>query len=383
MNCTSHISNVPVEILQTFYVLLPTLRDRVNFSLVSKTFQAVAQDDVIARRMLKKIGIPLQGQECYSKCMQKIKWIYERINEKKCHYLIEKKPQPGQGFIDFFKINHSLVLLDTLRILCKATGGPWKEIKEEKKSTNTPYNRTFKFLLEDSKECEKISLPIKYCFPHRITFLPKEIEFFSNLKELNISNNALKSLPLEIGTLFNLEKLDLSCNSFEYLPLEIVDLTHLRELNLESNRFRGLRREIGILTNLERLNLANNQLESLPYEMAYLTNLLCLHLDENRLQTIPRAIGGLINLQYLDLNFNRLRTLPSAIGNLPNLETLNVSKNQLESLPRELRKLSSLTLLNVDYNPLMRLDPYLNETNVETLLNNRPESPDRRTCHLM
>lgn len=67
--------------------------------------------------------------------------------------------------------------------------------------------------------------------------LPPEIGNLSNLQELILGGNKLRSLPAELGNLANLLTLDLSYNALTSLPPEIGNLSNLVSLQLNNNNF--------------------------------------------------------------------------------------------------------------------------------------------------
>ena len=60
----------------------------------------------------------------------------------------------------------------------------------------------------------------------------------TNLKALDISNNALRSLPDAICDLGRLERLDCSYNELQRLPQGLSRMTSLRDLRLSKNKLR-------------------------------------------------------------------------------------------------------------------------------------------------
>lgn len=189
--------------------------------------------------------------------------------------------------------------------------------------------------------------------------VPSEIENFTYLQRLDLTENFITSLPPEIGNLANLESLAISLTPWETLsghvgltslPPEIGNLTNLQGLGLPRNQLTSLPPEIGNLTNLQGLALDDNRLASLPPEIGNLTNLKTLSLEDNLLTTVPDTIGNLSSLERLGIYRNQLVTVPAEIGNLTNLQSLYLHENQLTSLPDEISNLINLLNLDVSEN---------------------------------
>ncbi|WP_396176707.1 leucine-rich repeat domain-containing protein, partial [Flavobacterium sp.] len=125
------------------------------------------------------------------------------------------------------------------------------------------------------------------------------IESFTNLINLNCSNNQLTSLI--VSGLTNLKYL--YCNNNQLPSLNVIGLSNLQRLECQNNLLPSL--NISGLSNLQRLECQNNLLPSLN-------------------------ISGLTNLQTLKCGYNLLPSLN--VSGLTNLQTLECSGNQLPSL---------------------------------------------------
>lgn len=67
--------------------------------------------------------------------------------------------------------------------------------------------------------------------------LKAEIRHLTELRELDISNNAFTGLPAEVGQLQKLQRLDLSNNPFTGLPHELGNLHDLQQLDLRGTQY--------------------------------------------------------------------------------------------------------------------------------------------------
>jgi len=194
---------------------------------------------------------------------------------------------------------------------------------------------------------------------NQLTSVPAEITRLTNLTSLDLGGNQLTRVPAEIMQLTNLTMLDLRENQLTSVPPEITQLTNLRSLYLSRNQLTTVPEEITRLTNLTSLFLTGNQLTSLPAEITQLTNLTSLFLTGNHVTSIPVELTRLTNLTDLYLSYNELTSLPSEITRLTNLTSLNLRGNQLTSLPAEIMRLTNLTSLNLCGNQLKSLPAQL------------------------
>ena len=96
----------------------------------------------------------------------------------------------------------------------------------------------------------------------RITYIPEEIGYLSNLKELGLGGNQIKEIPESIGNLSNLKKLYLSKNQIREIPESIGNLSNLKKLYLRNNQIKKIPESIGNLSNLQRLDLGGNPLSN-------------------------------------------------------------------------------------------------------------------------
>jgi len=102
-------------------------------------------------------------------------------------------------------------------------------------------------------------------------------------KNLDLSNQGLKTVPSYVFEQTNLENLNISHNSLSgTIPAEIKSLINLKTLNASNNIMSGVPAEIGQLKNLEVIDLSNNQIVGLPHELGDLKNLKILNLSGNK-----------------------------------------------------------------------------------------------------
>jgi hypothetical protein len=71
--------------------------------------------------------------------------------------------------------------------------------------------------------------------PERVGCLQSErvgANTLQELRELNVSNNTLKTLPASVGYLSKLESLKIGANRLKRLPLEVLEMRDLEELQV-------------------------------------------------------------------------------------------------------------------------------------------------------
>ena len=146
------------------------------------------------------------------------------------------------------------------------------------------------------------------------------IEFFANLRQLNVLNNQL--VELDVSNLTNLTWLSVGGN--QLTSLDVSNLPNLQELNAWNNQLVEL--DVSNLPNLWRLDASNNQLASI--DLLNLPNLRHLNIMRNQLTEL--YLPNLPNLTFLMAMANQLTSID--VSNLPNLRYLFLNSNQLTSL---------------------------------------------------
>ncbi|CAM9993902.1 unnamed protein product [Laminaria digitata] len=148
------------------------------------------------------------------------------------------------------------------------------------------------------------------------------------------ANNLRGYIPKELGFLIELKELWLGENLLSGLiPPELENLAALTHLHLEGSQLSGpIPEALGALTKLETLFLSQNRLTgSIPKELESLSELQQLHLGSNQLTgPIPEALGALTKLETLFLSQNQLTgSIPKELGGLSELRQLHLGSNQL------------------------------------------------------
>ena len=171
------------------------------------------------------------------------------------------------------------------------------------------------------------------------------IQSCTTLRELRLSNMAIKKVPQSVRHSATLQRLDLSCN-------RIVDLDEA-----------GLDR----LPDLTYLSLQNNRMEKLPSYFSHMWTLRYLNISNNKLRRMPPVILDLVGLLDLDISFNAISELPETIGQLRSLEKFIIVGNQVSKLPDAFNGLVNLRILDCRRNQITDLIVTCQLPNLEKL----------------
>uniref|UniRef100_A0A0N5AV00 Leucine-rich repeat-containing protein 40 n=1 Tax=Syphacia muris TaxID=451379 RepID=A0A0N5AV00_9BILA len=160
-------------------------------------------------------------------------------------------------------------------------------------------------------------------------------------------DNAQKSRVLQLR----------NCN-LKNLPEQLFEVTEiLRNLDLSQNCIRSLPSTIGTFVNLKQLHLSNNELSALPDDIGLLKKLEVLSLDNNELSTLPDGFVGLSSLAILKLSHNKFVDFPKVVCHLASLDNLDMSSNLVEQLPDQVtltiffrRLISYLVVIQINLN---------------------------------
>ncbi|KLO15376.1 L domain-like protein [Schizopora paradoxa] len=159
------------------------------------------------------------------------------------------------------------------------------------------------------------------------------IQSCGTLRELRLSNMAMKKVPQSVRHSISLNRLDVSCN-------RIADLDDS-----------GLDR-IPLLSNLKA---QNNRIDKLPSFFPQMHSLRFLNISNNKFQTFPSVIPEMTNLVDLDISFNEIESLPDSIGRLKHLERFLIVGNKISVLPATCEGLTRLEMLDCRRNNISDL----------------------------
>ncbi|XP_013622929.1 PREDICTED: disease resistance protein RRS1 isoform X2 [Brassica oleracea var. oleracea] len=180
----------------------------------------------------------------------------------------------------------------------------------------------------------------------------EEIQCFPrNMKELNLSDTAIRKISSSIGHLTALEVLNLTnCKRLQHLPMGMSNLTSLVKLMLTGCS--NLEHIQDLPTGLKELYLAETAIRELPSSICHLSELVVFDAENcQKLQDLPTAIGNLNSLSMLKLSgcleLEDIHDLPR------NLKILNLAETPIRKMPSSFEDLTEL--ISVDLNHCKRL----------------------------
>lgn len=165
----------------------------------------------------------------------------------------------------------------------------------------------------------------------------------------------IHSLPENIKGADQVKVLSISRNPLKILPEQISGFDNLETLIAVNCELVKITSGIGNLHRLKSLTLSENLLTELPDVIGELSALIYLNVQNNRLHYFPEGLCRCRNLEYLNANWNRLTQVFDRINHLSKLRILNLFKNQILFLPENLSGLISLEQMEIGYNPLKTL----------------------------
>ena len=159
------------------------------------------------------------------------------------------------------------------------------------------------------------------------------IEFFANLKNLDIQSQSLNNLDI-LNTLTKLETLN--CSNIKLASLNLTSLINLKAVFCFNNNLENL--FLNGLLNLEQIHCSGNKLKNLNLQGVH--NLIQLNIANNPLTEIDLSNLSKLNALTINNNFSSLD-----FSNLINLESLTIGDNVSDKLKLQSLNFSSLKKL--------------------------------------
>uniref|UniRef100_A0A8C6UXT0 protein-serine/threonine phosphatase n=1 Tax=Neogobius melanostomus TaxID=47308 RepID=A0A8C6UXT0_9GOBI len=189
--------------------------------------------------------------------------------------------------------------------------------------------------------CSLELLPPNLFYSHDLThlnlkhnFLPsdqrlKQLQRFSRLRSLNLSNNHLAQFPLAICDIHTLTEVNLSCNYLTSVPSSVDLQTFL----LDGNSLSDLPNELGSLQRLGYFGLSFNQFSHIPQVLERLASIEKLCMAGNNLETLTLQNFRLLRVKHIDLRLNKIAMMvPDEPDLLRHVTQLDVRDNRLKEL---------------------------------------------------
>uniref|UniRef100_A0A8B9E5K0 protein-serine/threonine phosphatase n=1 Tax=Anser cygnoides TaxID=8845 RepID=A0A8B9E5K0_ANSCY len=205
-----------------------------------------------------------------------------------------------------------------------------------------------------------------------------ELQRFTKLKSLNLSNNNLGDFPLAVCSIPTLTELNVSCNALRNVPAAVGEMHNLQTFLLDGNFLQSLPDELEHMHQLSYVSLSFNEFTDIPGVLEKLTAMDKLCMSGNCVDTLNlQALKRMPHIKHVDLRLNSIRRLEAdetdflhhvtqldlrdnKLGELDatvfnNVEVLHCERNQLVTL-----KISGyfLKALYASSNELAHLDVY-------------------------
>ncbi|VFV40161.1 leucine-rich repeat and death [Lynx pardinus] len=173
----------------------------------------------------------------------------------------------------------------------------------------------------------------------------------TQLKRLDISNNAIREIPRNIGELRSLVSLNAYNNQICYLPPSFLCLHDLQQLNFSGNNLTDLPRGIHNLFSLKEINFDDNTLLRPPMEICKGKQLYTiahyLERADQRDEKILEKIFNIVAKNITGTNFKFLcQKLSLAISetDMPTKSTISLSERVHQALNRWKTESNNLSL---------------------------------------
>ena len=208
-------------------------------------------------------------------------------------------------------------------------------------------NNNFKSLSNPPSNCLKLNIS-----NNRISSFSKNLQQNYSLLTLDISYNRLISIS-GINSLHKLKEINLSNNYLYDEQLDFLSSLNIKQLDLSNNSLKSsndISNLISKLKKLERLNISNNHYEELIFNLSSKT-LQKLELDSNKIVTLT-FLNKFYSLTYLSISNNQLGEIFNA-ENISNLEYILLNDNLLSRLDF-LKHFKKIKFLNINNNLLSK-----------------------------
>ncbi|KAM5158057.1 PH domain leucine-rich repeat-containing protein phosphatase 1 isoform 2-T2 [Mantella aurantiaca] len=182
-----------------------------------------------------------------------------------------------------------------------------------------------------------------------------DLQRFTKLKSLNLSNNNLGAFPLAVCSIPTLTELNLSCNALHMIPSAVGEMHNLQTFLLDGNYLQTLPSELGKMSQLSYLGLSFNEFTEIPEVLEKMQAMDKLCMPGNSLQLLQlKTLRRLPHIKHVDLRLNAVRSLVAEdVDFLPHVTQLDLRDNNMKEL--DVTTLSNLEVLHCERNHLTSL----------------------------
>ncbi|XP_078583239.1 uncharacterized protein LOC144865962 [Branchiostoma floridae x Branchiostoma japonicum] len=186
------------------------------------------------------------------------------------------------------------------------------------------------------------------CIPDFLKKDPRTLK----VSQLHLSINRMKKIPAGISIFSQVTDVKLDRNKLKSLTQEFTELKKIKNLDLGNNVFKTFPAQIKDFRELEVLRFSVNQVEEIPPGVfTRLPKLKNLRIGSNRLKTLPEDLVSLERLEYLKISSNKFTSFPPQLLQLPNIRQVCLSANKITEVPLEFFD-KPLELFQAEDNPL-------------------------------
>ncbi|CAH1251249.1 MFHAS1 [Branchiostoma lanceolatum] len=172
------------------------------------------------------------------------------------------------------------------------------------------------------------------------------------VSQLHLSVNRMKKIPAGISIFSEVTDVKLDRNKLKSLTPEFTQLKKIKNLDLGNNIFKTFPSEIKEFGDLEVLRFSVNQVEEIPAGVfPRLPNLRNLRIGSNKLKSLPEDLVSLEKLEYLKISSNKFAAFPPQLLQLPSIRQVCLSANKITEVPLEFFE-KPLELFQAEDNPL-------------------------------
>ncbi|XP_055459038.1 PH domain leucine-rich repeat-containing protein phosphatase 1 [Psammomys obesus] len=183
-----------------------------------------------------------------------------------------------------------------------------------------------------------------------------ELQRFTKLKSLNLSNNHLGAFPSAVCSIPTLAELNVSCNALQEVPAAVGAMQNLQTFLLDGNLLHSLPAELEKMHQLNYLGLSFNEFTDIPEVLEKLTAVDKLCMAGNCMETLRlQALRRMPHIKHVDLRLNILRKLAAdGVDFVQHVTQLDLRDNQLADLDAMI--FHNIEVLHCERNQLVTLN---------------------------